>query len=186
MKRLLGIAIAALAITMISGEAHAQIQRAFNFGVGLQSANVRAFGALTPAQRTLLLQSNALNRSAFGFGFNRNLVIRPRFEEPPYFAKFPPVYYNEIVSRNYGASPYAVPGGIMPVEGIVAVEPVKPTRVQNQFFKKDQGKTPKKVPALPSPSDKKDEINKKRVPWDKTTVKVIVNPYASPRMVNKK
>ena len=69
---------------------------------------------------------------------------------------------------------------------IVAVEPVKPTRVQNQFFKKDQGKTPKKVPALPSPSDKKDEINKKRVPWDKTTVKVIVNPYASPRMVNKK
>ena len=48
--------------------------------------------------------------SVGNFGFDRPA------EEPPYFAKFPPVYYSNIVRRPYGISPYAAPPGIMPVE----------------------------------------------------------------------
>lgn len=44
--------------------------------------------------------------------------VRPA-EEPPYFAKFPPVYYSHIIPRPYGVSPYAVPPGIIPSEYMV-------------------------------------------------------------------
>ncbi|MEZ6093219.1 MAG: hypothetical protein R3C03_03125 [Pirellulaceae bacterium] len=42
-------------------------------------------------------------------------------EEPPFFAKYPPVYYSHIVRRPYGISPYAAPAGIRPVEMDVPV-----------------------------------------------------------------
>jgi|694.fasta_scaffold145538_1 hypothetical protein len=59
----------------------------------------------------------------FGLGANPFFVgnfgyIRPS-EEPPYFAKFPPVYYSHIVPRPYGISPYAAPPGIIPTEYMV-------------------------------------------------------------------
>ncbi len=48
-------------------------------------------------------------------GFLGRGCFTPR-EQPPYFAKFPPVYYSHIVRRPYGISPYAAPAGIAPVE----------------------------------------------------------------------
>jgi len=61
-----------------------------------------------------------------GFGGG---VTTPR-EQPPYFAKFPPVYYNGIVPRPYGFSPYAVPGGITPAE----VNSALPLTISNPFI----------------------------------------------------
>ena len=55
-------------------------------------------------------------------GFNR--------EQPPYFAKFPPVYYSHIVKRPYGVSPYAAPAGIAPVEMSVPV----PVTINNPYY----------------------------------------------------
>ncbi len=60
--------------------------------------------------------------SVFGGGF---VVSNPR-EDVPYFAKYPPVYYNGIIARPYGISPYAAPPGIVPVEMMTmpAAEPI--------------------------------------------------------------
>lgn len=53
-----------------------------------------------------------------GFGYGQQSSVRfvsPR-EDLPYFAKYPPVYYGDMVRRPYGFSPYALPPGIMPAE----------------------------------------------------------------------
>lgn len=58
-----------------------------------------------------------------------NRVIAPN---PPYFAVHPPVYYDRIVPRAFGMSPYAVPPGVMPIENTI---PVPPKSVSNPYFK---------------------------------------------------
>ena len=59
-----------------------------------------------------------------------NRVIAPN---PPYFAMHPPVYYDRIVPRAYGISPFAVPPGVMPVENEVR-KIVAPKSVKNPYF----------------------------------------------------
>ena len=66
-------------------------------------------------------------RGGFGFG------PTPRFEDIPYFAKFPPVYYNGIVPRPYGISPFAAPAGIPPVE----LSYPQPLTIKNQFYQEE-------------------------------------------------
>ena len=73
------------------------------------------------------------NGYQFGAGINGNCGGFARGfqrEQPPYFAKFPPVYYSHIVKRPYGVSPYAAPAGIAPVEMSVPAPVVK----KNPFF----------------------------------------------------
>jgi len=79
---------------------------------------------------------NGCYGSGYGYGagffanqFGHRGFITPR-EQPPYFAQYPPVYYNGIVSRPYGVSPFAVPAGITPVE--MTVPP--PVSIKNPFF----------------------------------------------------
>lgn len=62
-------------------------------------------------------------------------INRLRREQPPYFAKFPPVYYSHVVKRPYGISPYAAPAGVMPVEMAYAKPVAKPVAINNPFFK---------------------------------------------------
>jgi hypothetical protein len=62
-------------------------------------------------------------------GINRGLT-RYELEQPPYFAKYPPVYYSHVVKRPYGISPYAAPAGIAPIEMSFGV----PISVKNPFF----------------------------------------------------
>ena len=100
---------------------------------------------------TLITESNANaqginNGYQFGAGVNSayNLGCRsytPR-EQLPYFAKFPPVYYSNIVARPVGISPYAAPAGISPIEMIYA--PAKHVTVVNPFFdgKAEKAKAP--------------------------------------------
>ena len=102
MKRLLAMAVAVAAITMFSqSDAQAQnFHQGFQFGAGLSSG----FGG------------SSFNRGGFnrGFGF-RSSGISSR-DDLPYFAKFPPVYYSNIIARPVGISPFAVPAGVRPVE----------------------------------------------------------------------
>jgi hypothetical protein len=115
MKRILFLAaIACIAITCSSTSVHAQdLNSGYGFGVGL--------GYRFPNQGSIACQ-----------GFP-NFFTGNRIEEPPYFAKFPPVYYSHIVRRPYGVSPYAAPPGIEPVE-MRFQPPVVAQRVVNPYY----------------------------------------------------
>ena len=50
---------------------------------------------------------------AYGWGINRTTDYVP---SPPYFAMYPPVYYNsQITARHYGTSPFAWSVGMQPI-----------------------------------------------------------------------
>ncbi|QEG22305.1 hypothetical protein [Mariniblastus fucicola] len=128
MKKIIALAVAFAAIAIVSGtEANAQ---SFSFNNGYQ------FGAGVGANHGHH-GNRGYRNPGFGFGtyFGRGIVDRP--SRPPYFAEFPPVYYNGIVRRPYGVSPYAAPAGVVPVEMSQAISPVEPVVVSNPFFKKN-------------------------------------------------
>lgn len=108
MRTLLSAALIVAAISMFSpSTAEAQFNQGFRFGRGITSGG-------------------------FGGGCCGGGFTTPR-EQPPYFAKFPPVYYNGIVPRPYGFSPFAVPGGIAPAE----LNSIQPLTVSNPFVEGD-------------------------------------------------
>jgi len=82
-------------------------------------------------------------------------VIPPN---PPYFALHPPVYYEGIVKRPYGISPFAAPPGVLPVEMTITVEP---KTVLNPFYKNelispaDDATNPKMKPEIKKESGSK-------------------------------
>lgn len=121
MKKIIALAVAFVAVAIISGpEANAQ---SFSFNNGFQ------FGAGTQAARG--------NGRGLGFSpfFGRG-GFASRQVRPPYFAEFPPVYYSGIVRRPYGISPFAAPAGVTPVELNYAPKAIEPAMVSNPFFKK--------------------------------------------------
>jgi hypothetical protein len=143
MKRILTIAFAIVAVTiMTDSSANAQINSSgFGFGVGI-------------------------NQAGLGFGGGRS------FEQPPFFARFPPVYYSRIVRRPYGISPYAAPPGIAPVE--LSVPAPVPTTVKNQFFNS-------KVAPVSEAATTKEPVSKTD---DKTTATWVSNPYVETLAAN--
>ena len=100
-----------------------------NLGVG---NTVRPFG---PNKNVL---NPRFRNGVRGRGFNTIGVLPREPERPPYFALYPPVYYNGIVSRPYGVSPFATPPGILPTE--MLVPPPVPQAISNPYF--DQEITP--------------------------------------------
>ena len=112
MKRLIAIA-AAIAAIVICSEGSTQAQSLLNPS-GFPYPNYIQQG----------LQGGP---GAFG-GF------RASREQPPYFAKFPPVYYSHAVKRPYGISPFAAPAGIVPVEITHAPKQSKPVVIHNPYF----------------------------------------------------
>lgn len=155
MKRILTIAFAVVAVTiMTDSSAHAQINSSgFGFGVGLNQAGGSAF-------------------SGRGLGFLGPINSVRRFEQPPFFARFPPVYYNRIVRRPYGISPFAAPPGIAPVE--LSIPAVEPATVKNQFF---DGK----VAPVSKAANKKEVMSEVD---DKTTSTWISNPFVETLAAN--
>jgi hypothetical protein len=126
MKRILTL-MAAIAVTAFFGDTTASaqgFQSGFEFGSGL---NASGFNFNSP--RGFGNRFGYGNR--FGFGnLNGGIFQRQRLEDPPYFAKFPPVYYSHIVKRPYGVSPFAAPSGIMPVEMTIP----SPMSMKNPYF----------------------------------------------------
>jgi hypothetical protein len=156
MKRLLILTFAVAAVSMMA-ESSASAQgylNGYQFGVGLNNSGFHGYGHNNLNRRGYYGQNNQ---------FRSNFLSRQfRSEQPPYFAKFPPVYYSHVVKRPYGVSPYAAPAGIPPVEfGMGA--PVVPLSVTNPFFEK--GTAPAKT-AQPK-SDSKTDM---KTTW-------VANPY---------
>ena len=155
MKRLI-LAVAALAcFAIFTSTASAQVD-GYRFGVGIRQANQSFRGF------------NGIRRGGIGLG---TVFVEPR-EQPPFFAQFPPVYYNEIVPRNYGVSPYAVPAGVMPVEGIGYGVPGNVQNIVNPYF----NQAPNQVAPAPAQQPNSAEGNEnaegaaeeaKKAPWDK-------------------
>ena len=108
----LALAFAAFAVLSMSvSSAHAQSQnfnRGFGFGAGF------GFGQGQGGFN----RSSGNRRGGFGpvLNFGGRIGFSERIQEPPFFAKYPPVYYSHIVPRPYGISPFAAPPGIAPIE----------------------------------------------------------------------
>lgn len=86
-------------------------------------------GAVLVAALCLIPSENAqaqMQGYQFGIGMGYGVPGSVRFVSPredlPYFSKYPPVYYGNMVRRPYGVSPYAAPPGIMPAEFKVATQ----------------------------------------------------------------
>lgn len=172
MKKIIALAVAFTAITIVAGqEANAQsfsFNNGFQFGAGVGAARGahlnRGFGFFNPG---------------FGFGtqFNRAFANVQRQVRPPYFAEFPPVYYNGIVRRPYGISPYAAPAGVTPVEMTVAKKGVEPMVVSNPFFKQRENETVRRDnPMSILETGSKEEV-KEDAKSTKNKSTRIVNPY---------
>lgn len=113
MKRFIAIA-AALAAIVICSEGNAQAQSRLHSGGFPYPGNTCQQGC------------------GGGFGFDG---FRLRREQPPFFAKFPPVYYSRAVKRPYGISPYAAPAGVRPVElDYFNAVPTNPVVVKNPHY----------------------------------------------------
>lgn len=123
MPRLLAtLAIAALLGTVSTAKAQGGYNNGYGFGLGFGLGNGFPYPGMD------------CNPGMGGNGYFpfRGFGPSPRVDEPPYFAKFPPVYYSDIVRRPYGVSPYAAPPGIVPVE----MQPMAaPVRIVNPHFK---------------------------------------------------
>jgi hypothetical protein len=140
MKRFIAIA-AALAAILVLSNGQAQAQTLLHPGgfpyPGTNSCGGGGFGAFG------------------GFGA---LGLQVDREQPPYFAKFPPVYYSHAVKRPYGISPFAAPAGVVPVEMSHSMPAVEPVVIENPHVK--QGAAEIKV-------DTKDEMTEKTASFAK-------------------
>lgn len=126
MKRLLAVAVAIVAVTMLSeSSANAQgYSNGYLFGSGIGQSGFNRGGGFG------------------GFG----CCGGQRRDDLPYFAKFPPVYYSNIVARPVGISPFAAPPGIAPIE--LDHAPIKHVTIQNPYYNK------KAVPVKSAPLKK--------------------------------
>lgn len=138
-------------------------------------AVVAALAAIAVLSESSAIAQTTLHSSGFpypgacggggcGFGFGGGFINRDQIDngQPPYFAKFPPVYYSHAVKRPYGISPYAAPAGIVPVEMTHPMPAVNPVIVENPHVKSktnNKAQVTKKV-------EKKASVEKKQpVGW---------------------
>ncbi len=129
MKKIMMLALAVVSVVAFSkSDAMAQdYQNSYRFGVGL------GYGTQFPYPKTGHYGNRGVRPlRGLGLGFDNLGAIVDRVDAPPYFAQYPPVYYNGIISRPYGISPYAAPPGIMPVE--MTIPMVIPQAIQNPYY----------------------------------------------------
>lgn len=117
MKRIIAVA-AALAAILVFAKGEAQAQTLLHPG-GFPYPGMNACGGG--------IGFGGLGLGGFGLQLDR--------EQPPYFAKFPPVYYSRAVKRPYGVSPYAAPAGVVPVEMSHPMPKIEPVVIENPHFK---------------------------------------------------
>ena len=101
-----------------------------------------------------------------GYGWDIAELYRELYNNLPYFALHPPVYYSEPVPRTYGYSPFAYPPGTMTPDVISAPQPVT---INNPYA---PATTPAKAEV--KSSDRSASSSSAPEPL------VIVNPFVSP------
>lgn len=124
----IGFVFAVAALLTAGSAAHSSAQSMYQDGYGFGAG--LGFGQPFPYPGAAAHHGGCHN--GFGLFPIGTIGFAPRSEEPPYFAKFPPVYYSHIVRRPYGVSPYAAPPGIAPVE--LAVPAPLPVTIVNPHF----------------------------------------------------
>ena len=100
------------------------------------------------------------------YGWDVAELYRQLYNNLPYFALHPPVYYSEPVPRTYGYSPFAYPPGTMTPDIVGEAQPVT---INNPYVPMT---TPAKADV--KPSDRSASVIQAPEPL------VIVNPYALP------
>lgn len=100
------------------------------------------------------------------YGWDIAELYRELYNNLPYFALHPPVYYSEPVPRTYGYSPFAYPPGVMTPELVGESQPVT---INNPYV-------PPTTPASPEikPSDRSASTSSAPEPL------VIINPFVTP------
>jgi hypothetical protein len=100
------------------------------------------------------------------YGWDISELYRQLYNNLPYFALHPPVYYSEPVPRTYGYSPFAYPPGVMTPEIVSEAQPVT---INNPYVP-----ATKPASAAKKPSD--------RSAWTSTAPQplVIMNPFVMP------
>jgi hypothetical protein len=104
----------------------------------------------------------------FGGGYDCNdfaELYRELYNNLPYFALHPPVYYSEPVPRTYGYSPFAYPPGTMTPEIVCAPQPVT---INNPYV-------PSAIPAA-APTANPDRSAESQAPVQPL---VVINPYVT-------
>jgi hypothetical protein len=93
-------------------------------------------------------------------------LYRQLYNNLPFYALHPPVYYSDVVTRTYGYSPFAYPPGVMTPEIACAPQPIS---IINPY-----------VPQKPAtPADKKSDPTAAASPQPEPLV--IINPFVTPR-----
>lgn len=117
---------------------------------------VRTGLALAALMMVVSCSTNSVQAQGAGYDFGVGLgwaqqpirLSTPR-EDLPYFAKFPPVYYGDMVRRPFGFSPYALPPGIEPIEQRVLQQTMGPRTILNPFCEPGRAR-PVAPPAPPA------------------------------------
>jgi hypothetical protein len=100
------------------------------------------------------------------YGWDIAELYRELFNNLPYFALHPPVYYSEPVPRTYGYSPFAYPPGVMTPE--IVSEP-QPVTINNPY-----------VPTTKPASTEAKSPDRSAATSAVPEPLVIVNPFVSP------
>lgn len=99
-------------------------------------------------------------------GWDIAALYRELYNNLPYFALHPPVYYSQPVPRTYGYSPFAYPPGVMTPD---VVEDNKPVTINNPYV-------PSTKPTAAAPSTDRSATTAPANPEPL----VIVNPFVTP------
>jgi hypothetical protein len=100
------------------------------------------------------------------YGWDIAELYRELYNNLPYFALHPPVYYSEPVPRTYGYSPFAYPPGVMTPEIVGESQPVT---INNPYVP-----ATKPASAELKPADRSARTSTAPEPL------VIINPFATP------
>lgn len=103
-----------------------------------------------------------------GCGWDIAELYRELYNNLPYFALHPPVYYSEVVPRTYGYSPFAYPPGVMTPDLACVVQPVT---INNPHVPS----TAPAAPAVTGSPDRAAEVPRAIEPL------VVINPYVQQR-----
>lgn len=143
------LAVAAVATIWLSFNAESYAQRPGRGGPGairgVPLAGANRFGFARRPRRAVL-GGNSIFQTNTGHEFARTI---PRvFGDPilPYYSLYPPVYYSAPVPRPYGFSPFALPPGMQPAEGI-PVPAAEPELTINPYFKPNQSELDEEAPS---------------------------------------
>jgi hypothetical protein len=101
----------------------------------------------------------------YEYGWDIADLYRQLYQNLPYFALHPPVYYSQPVPRTYGYSPFAYPPGVMTPD---VVEETKPVTIINPY-----------VPTT-KPASTETKTDRSASTSNSPKPLVIINPFAAP------